>query len=205
MFSIYNRIVPVFASKKYYTNYYKRTIRRYKDIEAYLTIYKNAIGCNTVLDTNQEITFSNNISFGANIDKIKRELQHSYRIVPVFDSVRTLFSEIKIQGIKFILEMHFFKDQLVCYRYLFNSLDNVNYIRELVQKKYLKSLPEKPVKCLVDSEKNYIYIDVGVFFSISYMTTTLGFLDYLLDKRDNQKRLNDMRSKHLTADLLSRL
>ncbi|WP_442267294.1 hypothetical protein ACSIGC_06330 [Tenacibaculum sp. ZS6-P6] len=197
-----------FSSRKYYTSYYKRTINKYKYPEAYLKLYTSLNSFNKTLETEVNISFLEGIGFGANLHKVKAKLRNSYRVVNELKSIVILFTEVKMLGYKFIIEMHFFKQKLVCFKYVFrNELDKTR-LKNMIAEKYLKELnisDDLIDYCIKDVNENYIFLIDEVSLSINYMSYKYGFYNHLSQLNTEREIKELLKRKKETIELYNRL
>ncbi len=181
----------LFKRKKYYTPYYRRTIIRYEYPESYLKIYRSLKSFNAILNTNIKINFFDDVPFGATIKKVKSNINGSFRVVKKIKNITVLFTEIKISSAyKFMVEVHFFKNKLVFFRYVFKNKTEIKKIEKLIKDKYVGTNENIDFNnsCILNEDNNYIFIEDEVKLSLNYITFNYGFYDYLL-KLENEKDL----------------
>jgi hypothetical protein len=169
---------------------YYNNLNKNRFIETYLKLYSKCIDKEKVLiDT--EICFSPTIKFGSTLEYVKNNNPHEYTILENTKECITLTYKIKEGPYRFRLEMHFFKNKLVVFKYIFRSALGEKTVRDLFTKKYLKleehRLPDFSKITLTDGLRNHIEIDNSVFFAVNYFTFKYGFFDYLKNiNRDYQ-------------------
>jgi hypothetical protein len=174
-------------SKGYYLNY---NLERYKSLETYLNLYHNCIEKKEVI-TDTEICFSPNIKFGSTIQDVERDNPHGCTVLKSTEDITILFYRIKVGSYKFRLEMHFFKNKLVFFMYIYRSSQGRKMILNLFTKKYLKSKDIKLLDTskiyLTDGLRNHLEIDNSAFLSVHYFTFKYGFFDYLKEMNRNHR------------------
>jgi hypothetical protein len=163
---------------------------RYKSLEAYLSLYRDCIDKEQVI-TDTEICFSPDIKFGSTIKDVKRINPRGCTTLENTKDITILFYRIKIGIYKFRLEMHFFKNKLVFFNYVFRSSHGKKTILNLFTKKYLKSkdtsLLDSSKVTLTDGLRSHLEIDNSVFLSLHYFTFKYGFFDYLKEMNNNHQ------------------
>jgi hypothetical protein len=173
-------------SKDYYND---NNLDKYRSLDTYLKLYYNSIEKEKVL-TNTEICFSPAIKFGSTIEDVKKNNPHEYTLLENTKDCTILFYKLKEGRYKFRLELHFFKNKLVFFKYIFRSSRGKKTILNLFAKKYLKSekhrLPDFSKITLTDGLRNHIEIDNAVFLTVDYFTFKYGFFEYLKSMRNDQ-------------------
>lgn len=205
---IYKTLARLFGDKKYYTSYYKSAIHKYTDIDSYLNVFRKVMGAKSVVKTKRKITFLDDLPFGSSFNEIKNRIYGSYRIVRELENISIILSEVKIHNYKFIVELHFYKQKLVFYKYIFKSKEHKNLLLNLMLDKYLnKDEADLRMKNLTitDNDNNRLLLEDEVHLSISYLTFKFGFLEHLFELKE-QKELDEFnRSEKALKELLSKL
>ena len=162
---------------------------KYKSLNTYLKLYTNCNEKEKVF-TNTEICFSPAIKFGSTLEEVKKDNPLEHTISENTKDCTILFYKIKEGRYKFRLELHFFKNKLVFFKYIFRSSRGKKTILNLFAKKYLKSekhrLPDFSKITLTDGLRNHIEIDNAVFLTVDYFTFKYGFFEYLKSMRNDQ-------------------
>jgi len=180
------RYISDVRSKDHYND---NNLDKYKSLNTYLKLYTN---CNEKekLLTNTEICFSPAIKFGSTLEEVKKDNPLEHTISENTKDCTILFYKIKEGRYKFRLELHFFKNKLVFFKYIYRSSRGKETILNLFAKKYLKSekhgLPDFSKITLTDGLRNHIEIDNAVFLTVDYFTFKYGFFDYLKSMRNDQ-------------------
>ncbi|SNR14849.1 hypothetical protein [Tenacibaculum jejuense] len=203
-----NSLINFFTSKKYYTSYYKRVINKYKYPESYLKLYHALHTVPEELETSVLIAFSETISFGASLNSIKSKLKGSYRVVKELNDVYVLFTELKTVGYKFIIELHFYKQKLVHFKYVFRNHTNKNELKYMLMKKYFneeKIFFEVKDTCIKDVDGNYIFILDEVNLSINYMTYDYGFYNHIIEMKTQKEKQKTLKYNNAMDELYNRL
>lgn len=202
--NMFLKIINYFSStksKSYYQNY---NLSRYKSLETYLNIYHNCIEKKEVI-TDTEICFSPNIKFGSTIQDVKRDNPHGCNVLESTEDITILFYRIKVGNYKFRLEMHFFKNKLVFFNYIYRSSQSRKMILNVFTKKYLNSKDIKLLDTskiyLTDGLRNHLEIDNSVFLSVHYFTFKYGFFDYL-NKMNKNHRMRKVKVQESDESLL---
>lgn len=185
-------------------HYYGNELNRYASLETCLNFYNNSSKKENVL-TNTEIRFSPDIKFGSSIEHVKDNNPHECTILENTKDCTILFYRIKDGSHKFRLEMHFFKNKLVFFSYIFSSSQDKKIIPNLIAKKYLKSqgsiLLNFSKNTLTDGFRNHVEMDDSVFLTIHYFTFRFGFFDYL-KKTVNNHQIQKVRVNNSKESLL---
>ncbi|WP_075341034.1 hypothetical protein [Tenacibaculum agarivorans] len=191
-----------FKSKKYHTSYFERIINNYKYTDSYLNLFNSLESLKTECKTSEKITFFNDIDFGAHLNRVKSRIKGSFRIVKKIKFIDVLFMEVKLGSYKFIVELHFFKQQLVCFRYIFRDQNEKEVFINLIAKKYFNLKKLDLFNSYVKDEKsNYIFIEKEVDFSINYITYEYGFYNYLLESKFEKEIDESLQHEKAIAEL----
>jgi len=174
-----------------FKNHYNDNILdKYKSLETYSTLYQSSIEDEKV-STNTEICFSPDIKFGSTIAHVKKNNPLEYTVFQNKEGCTVLFHKMIEDGIKLRLELHFFKDKLVFFKYAFRSSQGKEAILDLFSKKYLNSVDYRSLDLskiiLTDSLGNYMKLDDSVFLTVDYFTFKYGFFDYLKNINSNDQ------------------
>ena len=163
---------------------------KYTSLETYSTLYQSSIEDEKV-STNTEICFSPDIKFGSTIAHVKKNNPLEYAVFQNKEGCTVLFHKMIEDGIKLRLELHFFKDKLVFFKYVFRSSQGKEAILDLFSKKYLNSVDYRSLDLskiiLTDSLGNYMKLDDSVFLTVDYFTFKYGFFDYLKNINSNDQ------------------
>ena len=174
-----------------FKNHYNDNILdKYKSLETYSTLYQSSIEDEKV-STNTEICFSPDIKFGSTIAHVKKNNPLEYTAYKNTKHFTILLYKIKEEGIKLRLELHFFKNKLVFFKYVFRTSQGKETILDLFSKKYLNSVDYRSLDLskitLMDGLGNYIKLDDSVFLTVNYFTFKYGFFDYLKNINSNDQ------------------
>lgn len=191
-------------SRRYYTPYYRHVLKKYIDFSIYYKVFNSIKFSDEKTNTNVKISFTQNLSFGNSLNNIKDRFNGSFRVVKQLEGLKILLSEIKISQYRFILEMHFFNDQLVFFKYIFRNLEHKKVLLDMIREKYLKNskiiLKNKSLS-IEDNNHNFIYIENEVDLSISYLSFNFGFYDHLIKEKE-EKEVLILRNKEEVLDKL---
>ena len=186
MLQLYRYMTSV-RSKDYYED---NNLDKYESLETYSKLYHSCIEEEKVF-TNTEICFSPDIKFGSTIAHVKKNNPLEYTVFQNKEGCTVLFHKMIEDGIKLRLELHFFKDKLVFFKYVFRSSQGKEAILDLFSKKYLNSVDYRSLDLskiiLTDSLGNYMKLDDSVFLTVDYFTFKYGFFDYLKNINSNDQ------------------
>jgi hypothetical protein len=175
-------------SKDYYND---NNLDKYKSLETYSRLYRSCIEKEEVF-TNTEICFSPAIKFGSTIEHVKKNNSLEYTVFKNTKDCTILFYKIKEEGTRLRLELHFFKNKLVFFKYVFRSSQGKEAILDLFSKKYLNSVDHRSLDfskiTLTDGLRNYMELDDSVFLTVDYFTFKYGFFDYVKSMRNDQRQ-----------------
>jgi len=192
-----------YYNKGYYNNS-SNNLDKYKSLDTYLNLYTNCKEKEKLL-TNTEICFSPAIKFGSTLEEVKKDNPLEHTISENTKDCTILFYKITEGRYKFRLELHFFKNKLVFFKYILRSSGGKKMILNLFAKKYLKSeehgVPDFSKITLTDSSRNHIEIDNSVFLAVNYFTFKYGFFDYLKNLNNNYQ-LQQVKGRDLEESLL---
>ncbi len=190
-------------NRRYYTPYYKRTLHRYTNTIVYYELYNRVVRANDFFSTKEKIAFSNQITFGSTFNQVKNRFYGSFRVVNKVKHITILFSEMKIDKYKFSLEMHFFKDSLVFFKYVFRNNEQKDFLLNMIREKYLnKSNKEIKNQLFIrDNHQNCIYIENEVDLSINYVSFNHGFFEYLSMKKEEEENFIFLKNTESTEKL----
>ena len=203
-----NSLTSFFTSKKYYTPYFKRVINKYKYPESYLKLFNDLNTVSKEVETSALITFSETISFGASLKSIKSKFKGSYRLVKELNDVYVLFTELKTVGYKFIIELHFYKEKLVYFKYVFRNCTDKKQLKYMLMKKYFNeenSCFEMRDICIRDKEGNYIFTLDEVNLSINYITYDYDFYNYVIKMKTQKEKKKTLQYNNAMDELYNRL
>lgn len=189
-------LARVLQNRKYYTFYYKSAINKYTHFNSYLQVFNDMKTLKTQVLTDQKIVFLEDIPLGTTLNYVKDRFYGSYRIVNKLKNVTILLSEIKLYDFKFSLEMHFFREKLVFFKYTFKKKSQKKMLIDLIKKKYrVEDLKNDFYNyfCIADGKNNYITIEDNVNLSINYITYNFGFFEYLKDLKEEEFLLANRR------------
>lgn len=198
------KINNILNSRKYYNNYYSQIIKKYKNVASYNAIFNHISSKNTIIKTSVPICLSNEVQFGACINSVKKEINTSYRFIKSSELCDIIFFTTKIGGYRITTELHFFKNKLIFFKYIFPSLSNKKKIENLIKKKYLirESVTDKINNLLItDSLNGYLKTENEVTFSIYYFSIDYGFYDFLKQQQENSK-MNILNEHHKSESQL---
>lgn len=200
-------LARVLNTRKYYTSYYRNAIYKYTDFTAYFELFSNISSQLNVTITEKEIAFLEDIPMGSSFNAVKNRIYGTFRIVRELKHVTMLLSEIKLYDFKFTLEMHFFRDKLVFFKYVFKSKDQKELLIDLVLKKYFKNKKEENRNSFyaTDTNNNYIHLEDEVHLSISYLTFNFGFFEHLVELKEEEEMLIMTRNKTAVEELFNKL
>ncbi|WP_408039806.1 hypothetical protein [Tenacibaculum amylolyticum] len=200
-------LARVLNTRKYYTSYYRNAIYKYTDFNSYFELFSNIASQTNVTIAKKEIAFLEDIPMGSSFNTVKNRIYGSFRIVRELKHITMLLSEIKLYDFKFTLEMHFFRDKLVFFKYVFKNKEQKDLLIDLVLKKYFNK--EKEDRCnslyATDTNNNYIHLEDEVHLSISYLTLNFGFFEYLTDLKEEEEMLIMTRNKTAVEELFNKL
>ncbi|CAL2088678.1 conserved protein of unknown function [Tenacibaculum sp. 190524A02b] len=207
MLLIQKKLVELLHTKKYYSNYYNRSITKYRDINAYITLFDRLSKKSCPITTDKKINHTACINFGCTLNSVKRDLHASFSIVKAQKFCNILFYKMKIGTYKIVVELHFFKNKLVFFKYLFPSLRNQREIEKQLRNKYLEKnrLIDFDSQYIIDPYNNYIKIDNEVCFSIYYISPNFGFFEYLSQRRKILKKDIKLKKQLTYTELIDKL
>ena len=186
MLQLYRYMTSV-RSKDYYED---NNLDKYESLETYSKLYHSCIEEEKV-STNTEICFSPDIKFGSTIAHVKKNNPLEYTAYKNTKHCTILLYKIKEEGTKLRLELHFFKNKLVFFKYVFRSSQGKETILDLFSKKYLNSVDCRSLDLskitLMDGLGNHIKLDDSVFLTVDYFTFKYGFFDYLKNINSNDQ------------------
>ncbi|WP_143032123.1 hypothetical protein [Tenacibaculum sp. MAR_2009_124] len=207
MLLIQRKLSELLGNKKYYSNYYNQSISKYRDITCYISVYEKLPEKQSSILTEEKINHSDDVNFGDSMYSVKKKLNVPYSLVKVQRYCHVLFYKMRIGVYKIIVELHFFKNKLVFFKYTFPSLNKHLEIEKFVKKKYLDSnrLMDFSKQCIIDNWNSCLRIENEVAFSLYYVSMKFGFAEYLKKKKKSIKERKVYRESYILNELLERL
>ncbi|WP_299673751.1 hypothetical protein [uncultured Tenacibaculum sp.] len=156
------------------------------------------------------MNFSESIRFGTSLKKVKSKLKKPFRIVKQLKYISILFTELKILDYKFIVEMHFYKQELVCFKYIFRDNINKEELKNIIVKKYLKEnfSSFNFNDCHInDEDNNCLFLIDEVNLSVNYIGRKKEFYNYVIQLNEQRKAEELLKDKErsTTSKLYKRL
>jgi len=183
-YQVIERISDWFTSKNplngsHYS--YANTLEKYDDLNRYCDVYDKNISRRRIT-TNVELEYSKYIQFGATSTEVKKVMptrthQISFNSEGLYRKV--LLYRVKIAGQNVKIEMHFFKNQLFYYKFIFSyakPAERRELTRALISKYNLPNV-DLTSHTVFDKNRNCIQIDDYIEYSISYTQMENPFFD----------------------------
>lgn len=184
-------------SKYYSYSYYRdSSFFMYNNIESLCYLFKTK---NEIIKTEKTIFLHTNTPFGSNLKSIKRKLgKPSCYIKKSINSLcfDILFYKMYLGGYKTKHEVHFYKNKLYYFSYVFSYLNESDkkFLKKIVCKKYLKQECELNNITIIDKYGNSIFISENVDFTINYITGDSEIRKEF--KSIHENTLNDRKKLH---------
>lgn len=174
-YDVVERITDWFTSKNpmngsHYS--YANTLEKYNDLNRYCDVYDKNISRRKIT-TDVELEYSKFIQFGAttkDVRKIMPKRTHQITFTTKGLYRKVLLFRVKIGGQNVKIEMHFFKNQLFYYKFIFSyakPAERRELTRALIGKYNLPNL-DLTSHTVFDKHRNCILVDDYIEYSISY-------------------------------------
>lgn len=206
MLLIQKKLISI-LNKRYYSNYYNRSVLKYKNIDYYLSVYDKLTNSKIPVLTKEEINHTDLIKFGTKIADVKKKIHLPFTSIKSQKDCDIIFYKMKIGVYKLVVELHFFKLRLVFFKYAFPSLSNYKEIEEVIKQKYFRKnmLIDFQTQCIVDKNNGFVKVDNDVTFSLFYYTPNFGFFDYLEKVRQDKLVKTERKNDLIFLELLNKL
>ena len=173
--NIFEQVTDWFAMKNPMNgNHYSYfdSLNKYKELNSYGDIYDKNISRRKV-STDVKMEYSKHIHFGTSFKEVKklmpsRTFQTSFNSYGLYRKV--LLYRMKLNGQNVKIEMHFYKNQLFFYKYVFSyakSAERTEIAKAIIDKYNLPNL-DLTSHSIFDSENNCIQVDDYLELSINY-------------------------------------
>jgi hypothetical protein len=174
------------------TNYFYKSFYSVKNSDYYLSVFEE-FDKRKNIPFNEKIRFSSKFDFGSSMRKIRRGVNEDFHTVKTLCNTEVLYSKILIGRDKVLLELHFYKNKLVLFRYTFFNLENKKKIEDILKEKYLNFTKDSNIVDynVKDPFGNSSYVDDKVVLSVLYFSFNFGFYEYImgLKKEKEEKKL----------------
>ncbi len=189
MLFIRNKIKNLLYNGQYYNSYFNHCINNYKKIVNYITLFENILETSNIIKTNSDINYSSDVQFGMQLSKVRSKITVPNRLVKNPNLCDIIFYKTDLENQKFIVELHFFKQKLVFFKYIFPPTTDKEKIKKLIQHKYFNQKTNIDIEkiLITDTNKNYMKLENSVNFSICYFSLNFGFYNFLIE---NKKQIN---------------
>ena len=151
---------------------HRNVIAKYDDINRYSDIYDKNISKRKIA-TKVNLEYSKHIQFGATVSHVKKTMPGKAYVMP-FNSEgvnrKVILYRVKIGAQKVKVEMHFYKNQLFFYKFIFSyasPTERRDLTRELISKYDLPNV-DMTSHTIFDKNRNCIQVDDYIEFSVSY-------------------------------------
>jgi hypothetical protein len=147
-------------------------IAKYDDISRYSDIYDKNISKRKIA-TKVDLEYSKHIQFGATVSHVKKTMPGKAYLMP-FSSQgvnrKVILYRIKIGNQKVKVEMHFYKNQLFFYKFIYSyasPTERRELTRALISKYNLPNI-DVTSHTIFDKSRNCVQVDDYIEFSISF-------------------------------------
>lgn len=198
--------VGILVPEKYI--YYEHLIEKYNSPDSYLFLIAKTTEL-TCSETLSEICFSPTLKFSSSKESLfinfnKKNLvctQESELNTEVF-LYKTLIGKHKVR-----IELHFFNNSLFYYKYYFPRVNESekSELLSLLHYKYLNYDVNQSVELIRDTNKNYIYIDSSVGFTLNYFSSNHRFFSIVHHQEEEKVKAEEEKNKSKIKELYSRL
>ncbi len=168
--------IPIFKKQGSYSKeYYEGLLDKYKDVSSYSNLL-NCFGKKQGILTNEDISISKKCAFGTiNTEYIIKKFgkpNYKIRQNDHLLNIDIFLYRIFIGNHKTKFELHFFKDNLFFYNYIFSYLseEEKSEVIKILEKKYLNGNKFNYLEeYIVDDNQSVIIIDDKIDFVINYI------------------------------------
>ena len=187
MLLIQNELTKVFENNNSKTRQYLELAER-KTIKYYNGLYLDFFN-QFYVRTNCKIDHFFDINFGDSITQVKHKLRVIYLVIPFGNDIDVLSYKIGIGKYKIEVELHFFHQKLVFFKYAFPYIKNKSEIIHYLNKKYFKdfSTIDFSYEGVVDFNDNFLKVCEEDVFKVLYLSRKFGFFNYLKKIKNSSK------------------
>ena len=162
---------------------YADTLEKYSELRAYNDISDKTLSRRRIT-TKIPIEYSPFIQFGEHLRKIKKVMPKRTHLASFHTrglSRKVLLYRVKIAGQNVKIEMHFYKNRLFFFKYIFSYAkpSERKELIKLLSKKYQIPNLDLSVHSIFDHNQNSIYVEDYTEFTLSYTETKNDFFNQL--------------------------
>ncbi|SEB68365.1 hypothetical protein SAMN04489761_1436 [Tenacibaculum sp. MAR_2009_124] len=151
-----------------------------KSLKYYNSLYTGFFS-QLYIRSNSKINHFFDIEFGDSINEVKRKLQVVYSSIPIGGFLDVLCYKIKIGEHKIEVELHFYQNDLVFFKYAFPFIKNRGEIIHYLNQKYFKNVSHFGFisEGIMDPYDNCLRVCDKEVFTVMYLCRKSSFLAYL--------------------------
>ncbi len=146
--------------------------------------------------TNCKIDHFYDVNFGDSVNEVKQKLQAIYSIIPVGNLLDILCYKIKIGEHRIEVELHFYRNELVFFKYAFPFIEDRADIISHLNQKYFENMTyvDFLYEGAVDIDDNFLRVCNKEVFTVLYLSRRSKFVGYLRSLDDIDRHSSDMKN-----------
>ena len=187
-------------------SYYEKLLAGYDDLKRYQAILSPDL---YPVNTDNPINISDKVKFGSCIEEVREKLgspRYTYTNQSLPRDLNIFLYKKKLGGYKVKLEIHFFRNTLFYFNYIFSYVNNKdkNLLFNILSKKYFQNVSRVKDFEAVDPKGHRVFVEDGLNFRINYLVNDQQMLNRLygmINKMKNNKKKQLFQHEELLREL----